>query len=138
MLMGHSGGSVGERHYGAKELQRMRAAVETIVLDLSTARVIALPVMTTGGSDRTPKAEGLTAVFTAGLTAARSKAGGQSPMVSTERDTSLERVKRTRTTHRENKPNHRYRRRGTMPNRLDAATSRRTSRDGSRCRMPNP
>jgi integrase len=90
MLMGHSGGSVGERHYGAKELQRMRAAVETIVLDLSTAQVIALPVRAAGGSDRTPKAEGLTAVFTAGLTAGRSKGGGQSSMIPLERDTSLE------------------------------------------------
>jgi hypothetical protein len=55
--MGHSGGSVGERHYGAKELERMRAAVETIVLDLSTAQVIALPVRAAGGSNRTPKTE---------------------------------------------------------------------------------
>jgi hypothetical protein len=86
MLMGHSGGSVGERHYGAKELQRMRAAVETIVLDLSTAQVIALPVRVAGGSDRTPEAEGPTAVFTA----ARSKGRGQSPMIPLERDTGLE------------------------------------------------
>jgi integrase len=90
MLMGHSGGSVGERHYGAKELERMRAAVETIVLDLSMAQVFVLPVRAAGGSDRTPKTEGLTAVLTAGLTAARSKERGQSPMIPTERDTSLE------------------------------------------------
>jgi hypothetical protein len=90
MLMGHSGGSVGERHYGAKELERMRAAVETLVLDLSTAQVIALPVRAAAGSNRTPKTEGLTAVFTAGLTAARSNGGGQSSTISMERDTSLE------------------------------------------------
>jgi integrase len=44
MLMGHAGGSVGERHYGAKDLERMRKAVETITLDLSTGDVIHMPI----------------------------------------------------------------------------------------------
>jgi integrase len=89
-LMGHSGSGVTQQHYTAQTIATLHAAVASIRLDLSTGEVIALPMRGVAGSDRTPKTEGLTAVFTAGLTAARSKGAGQSPMVSTERDTSLE------------------------------------------------
>ncbi len=78
-LMGHSAGSVGERHYTAMTpavLARLRAAIESIQLDLSNGEVIALPMRAVGGVVLGPQAAGLTAGFTAALTAGRSKGAG--------------------------------------------------------------
>jgi hypothetical protein len=92
MLMGHAGGSVGERHYGAKDLERMRAAVETIALDLSTGQVVALPMKAVGAPIAPLEADGRTAKLTAALTAARGNRRGVSSTIPRERDTGFEPV----------------------------------------------
>ncbi len=66
-LMGHAGSGVTQQHYTAQTLATLKAAVETIRLDLSTGEVIALPMRAVGGSERDPQADGHTAEFTAGL-----------------------------------------------------------------------
>ncbi len=47
-LMGHAAEGVTAQHYAAQNLDLLRAAVETIALDLTTAQVITLPVRATG------------------------------------------------------------------------------------------
>ncbi len=41
--MGHSGATVGERHYDDRNLERMRKAVEALKLDLTKGQLLALP-----------------------------------------------------------------------------------------------
>jgi hypothetical protein len=89
-LMGHAGSGVTQQHYTAQTLATLHAAVESIRLDLSAANGFELPMRAVPGTDRTPKTDGLTADFTAGLTAGRSKPEGKSSMISRERDTGLE------------------------------------------------
>ncbi len=89
-LMGHAAGSVGERHYTATILAKLKAAVESIRLDLSTGQVIELPLRAVAGSPAPQQADGPTADFTAGLTAGRGNRFTASPTISLERDTSLE------------------------------------------------
>jgi integrase len=43
-LMGHAAEGVTAQHYAAQNLALLRAAIESIVLDLTTAQVISLPV----------------------------------------------------------------------------------------------
>jgi hypothetical protein len=89
-LMGHAGSGVTQRHYTAQTIAMLQAAVQSIHLDLSTGEVVALPMRALAGTDRHSKADGLTAGFTATLTAGRCKRGGESSMISLERDTGLE------------------------------------------------
>jgi len=42
--MGHAAAGVTAQHYAAQNLALLHAAVETIVLDLSTSQIIALPM----------------------------------------------------------------------------------------------
>jgi integrase len=66
MLMGHSGGSVGERHYAAKDLERMRKALDMLTLDLTVGQVIAMPLRKVASdSKKTMEAECLPAEFPA-------------------------------------------------------------------------
>jgi hypothetical protein len=79
-LMGHSAGSVGERHYTAMTaavMAKLRDAVETIRLDLSTGEMIALPLRAVAGAEEGSEAAGLTA----GLTAGRSKRRQKTPRI---------------------------------------------------------
>ena len=83
-LMGHSAGSVGERHYTAMTaavMAKLRDAVETIRLDLSTGEMIALPLRAVAGAEEGSEAAGLTAALTAGLTAGRSKRRQKTPRI---------------------------------------------------------
>jgi integrase len=48
-LMGHAAAGVTAQHYAAQDLELLRDAVATIVLDLTTAQVIALPVKAVAG-----------------------------------------------------------------------------------------
>jgi hypothetical protein len=78
--MGHSAGSVGERHYTAMTaavMAKLRDAVETIRLDLSTGEMIALPLRAVAGAEEGSEAAGLTA----GLTAGRSKRRQKTPRI---------------------------------------------------------
>jgi hypothetical protein len=82
--MGHSAGSVGERHYTAMTaavMAKLRDAVETIRLDLSTGEMIALPLRAVAGAEEGSEAAGLTAALTAGLTAGRSKRRQKTPRI---------------------------------------------------------
>jgi hypothetical protein len=88
MLVGHAGGTVGERHYGAKDLERMRAAVETIALDLSTGQVVALPMRAVGAPIAPLEADGRAAKLTAG----RGNRRSDSSTIPGERDTGFEPV----------------------------------------------
>ena len=86
-LMGHAATSTAEKHYTAVILTKLRDAVESIKLDLTTTRVVALPVRRAVGTEPLskpafdpPQAAGLTAV----LTAARGKREvdwAQKPMI---------------------------------------------------------
>jgi hypothetical protein len=89
-LMGHAGSGVTQQHYTAQTLATLRAGVEAIALDLSTGHVIALPIQAVAGAVEGQKADGLTAGFTAALTAGRGKQLAKSSTISMERDTSLE------------------------------------------------
>jgi integrase-like protein len=92
-LMGHAPASVGERHYTAMTaavLAKLRDAVELIELDLSSGELIALPMRAVGEVDPAPQAVGLTADFTAGLTAGRSKRHHKSSMISKARHAGVE------------------------------------------------
>ncbi len=71
-LMGHAATSTAEKHYTAIILTRLRDAVESIKIDLTTPRVIALPMRSAVGTEPLselaidpPQAAGLTAVLTA-------------------------------------------------------------------------
>lgn len=77
MLMGHSGSTVGDRHYDARDLERMRKAVEMIKLDLSTASVIAFPMRAAGGGQPPQEAE----CHPAKLPAGRGKPAGSSEKI---------------------------------------------------------
>ncbi len=76
-LMGHAPATVAERHYTSSIMTKLRDAVESIKLDLTTGQVISMPmrIVASGeaasepGSDASsepPKAAALTAVLTAG------------------------------------------------------------------------
>jgi integrase len=54
MLMGHSGATVGERHYDDRNLERMRKAVAMLKLDLTRGQLIAIPLRAVSGSDTPP------------------------------------------------------------------------------------
>jgi len=77
-LMGHSARSVTRRHYVGEDLAVLQAAIEKIVLDVSTGQVITLPlaVAAAGASEADPRYN-LTAELTAGLTAGRGKGGSE-------------------------------------------------------------
>jgi len=51
MLMGHSGATVGERHYDDRNLERMRKAVAMLKLDLRKGQLVALPFRAVSGAD---------------------------------------------------------------------------------------
>jgi hypothetical protein len=52
-LMGHAAKSVTRRSYVGDDLARLRDAVESITLDLTTGQVIALPLAAVGGAPPT-------------------------------------------------------------------------------------
>jgi hypothetical protein len=52
--MGHSGATVGERHYDDRNLERMRKAVAMLTLDVTRREVIALPLRVAAGADTPP------------------------------------------------------------------------------------
>ncbi len=71
-LMGHAATSTAEKHYTAVILTRLRDAVESIKIDLTTPRVIALPMRSAVGTE--PLSElAIDPPQAAGLTAARGK-----------------------------------------------------------------
>jgi len=69
-LMGHAGSGVTQLHYTAQSLATLRAAVESIRLDLLRGHLVALPMRVAAGAESAPidppEAAGRTADLTAG------------------------------------------------------------------------
>jgi hypothetical protein len=75
-LMGHAPATVAERHYTSAILTKLRDAVESIKLDLTTGQVIALPMRAVAIAETAsapPGEPGPEAPQAAGLTATRGK-----------------------------------------------------------------
>jgi integrase len=80
-LMGHASSGETQQHYTAQTLAALKAAVEAIRLDLSAGELVTLPMRAVGTGKMPPQTVGLTADFTAGLTAGRGKESTQVPEI---------------------------------------------------------
>ena len=78
-LMGHAGGSVTQRHYTARTLETLRAAIETLQLDLTTEPTMVLPMEPAAGEKPTAGEAPQTAGDVAERVANRDKPATRAP-----------------------------------------------------------
>jgi excisionase family DNA binding protein len=90
-LMGHAGSGVTQQHYTAQSLATLKAAIECIVLDLTTGQLVALPMRAVGGSHPEPQAAGHTADLPRGLPRP-AVSGSSKPAILKARPVRLERT----------------------------------------------